>query len=119
MKALKKSLLVLIGLAILFTPASMASAHSVKEKVKFLEEVDHVDWYRVEGKNIIIGWRGLPDNFYGWNHRTAVKASLSSIYEVTVWSVRYRQKNWAPGRGGQICLTTAKFGRFGSSSCKK
>jgi hypothetical protein len=119
MKRWRKVVPGLLVLSLSFIPISMASAENLEKDVKFLEKVDAVGWYKVDGKNIIIGWKGLPDTFYGWNHRTAVKASLASLYEVNVWSVRHRQKNWAPGSGGQICVTTAKYGRLGKSNCKR
>jgi hypothetical protein len=119
MKRWKKIMSGLLVLGLYFIPISMVSAENLEKDVRFLKEVDAVSWYKVDGKDIIIGWKGLPDTFYGWNHRTAVKASLASLYEVNVWSVRHRQKNWLPGRGGHICVTTAKYGRFKKSNCTK
>lgn len=117
MKRWKKIKVGFLGLALFFTSISMVFAQDMKEGVKFLDKVDKVSWYKIDGKDIIIGWKGVPDNFYGLNHRTAVKASMSNLYEVNVWSVRHRQKDWLPGKGGQICVTTAKFGRLGKSNC--
>jgi len=119
MKKWKKFGMGFLVLGLWVFPVSLLFAQSLETRVKFLEDIDNVDWYKVYEKNIIIGWRGLPDNFYGWNHRTAVKASLASLYEVKVWSVRHRQKSWLPGKGGHICVTTAKSCRFGKSNCKK
>jgi len=119
MKRWKRNMVGILVLGLWFIPASMVSAQSLEKGVKFLEDIDEVGWYKVAGQDIVIGWKGLPANFYGWNHRTAVKASLVSLYEVNVWSVRHRQKNWSPGTGGHICVTTAKFGRFRQSNCKK
>ena len=33
------------------------------EGVKFLDEISEVEWYKVEGKNLIIGWKGIPKFF--------------------------------------------------------
>jgi hypothetical protein len=30
------------------------------EGVKFLDEIPEVEWYRVDRKSLIIGWRGIP-----------------------------------------------------------
>lgn len=120
---MKRSIKITVGVLILalwFLPASAgAFEKTVTNQIRFLDYVENVEWYKINGQNIIIGWKGLPDNFYAYNHRAAVKASKSSIYKVYVWSVRYPQKDWSPGRGGHLCITTAKFGRFGKSSCQK
>ncbi len=106
-------------LAFWFIPASTLAGQQLKQGITFLDNVEKVEWYRVNGKHIIIGWKGLPDDFYQWNYKTALKASKLSHYEVYVWAVRYHQKNWSPGEGGQICITTATRGRFGKTNCKK
>lgn len=120
---MKKPRKIAIGVLILllwFLPVlAGASQESLQDRIKFLDDIKNVAWYKIDGQNIIIGWKGLPDNFYDWNHKTAVKASKSSLYKVYVWSVRYSQKDWSPGKGGQLCITTAHMSRFGKSSCKR
>ena len=96
-----------------------ATQKSLQPTVQFLDNIQKVEWYKVEGRNIIIGWKGFPDDFYHLNYKAALNASKSTLYEVYVWSVRYPQKDWSPGEGGQICITTAQMGRFGKSNCKK
>jgi len=118
MKRSKKITLGILVLALWFLPVSEGVAKSLEDGVRFLKQVENVEWYRVDGQNIIIGWRRVPDNFYDWNHKTAVNASKSSLYKVYVWSVRSRYKDWSPGEGGQFCITTAQMGRLGKSSCK-
>ncbi|MBC8287019.1 MAG: hypothetical protein H8E42_06040 [Nitrospinae bacterium] len=120
MKKSKKITAWVLVLAFWFFPVSLgASQKNLQNRIKFLDNIENVEWYRVEGQNVIIGWKGVPENFYSWNHKTAVKASKASLYEVYVWSVRYTQKDWSPGKGGQLCITTAQMSRFGKSSCKK
>lgn len=96
-----------------------ATQKALVKRVQFLDNIQKVEWYKVKGRDIIIGWKGIPDNFYGLNYKAALDASKSTLYEVHVWSVRYPQKNWSPGDGGQVCITTAKMGRVGKSNCKK
>ncbi|MBT5470334.1 MAG: hypothetical protein HOK41_06990 [Nitrospina sp.] len=116
-KILRVSLFVVL-ISLFFV--SMAIAEKLEKRINFLDKVDKVDWYKVVGKkNVVIGWKGLPDNFYEWNQKAAINASKSSLYEVSVWSVRHRQKNWKPGQGGQICMTRAKYGRSDKTDCRK
>ena len=119
---MKKTKMLWIGfhavLVLLFF-TNISNAENLEKRIRFLDKVDKVDWYKVVGKkNVVIGWKGLPNNFYEWNHRVAVKASKSALYEIHVWSVRHRQKDWKPGQGGQICMSTAKYGRFNSTDCR-
>ena len=120
-KAMKnKTTVTVLMLALWLLPITAGAAQkTLVKRVQFLDKIQKVEWYKVEGKNIIIGWKGIPDNFYGLNCRADLDASKSSLYEVHVWSVRYPQKNWSPGDGGQVCITSAKMGCFGKSSCKK
>ncbi len=115
-----KTTITVLMLALWLLPfAAGAAQKTLVKRVQFLDNIPKVEWYKVEGRNIIIGWKGIPYNFYGLNYRAALDASKSTLYEVQVWSVRYPQKDWSPGDGGQVCITTAKMGRIGKSSCKK
>ena len=111
-------MLSLLILALFFIPASTLASQSFSQGIRFLDDVKEVEWYMVKGKNIIIGWKGLPDSFYRWNYKAALNASKLSHYKVHVWAVRYNQKGWSPGEGGQICMTTAIRGRLGKSNCR-
>ncbi len=115
-----KTMVTVLMLALWLLPITAeANQKNLAKRIQFLDNIKKVEWYKVEGRHIIIGWKGIPDNFYGLNYRAALDASKSTLYEVQVWSVRYPQKNWSPGDGGQVCITTAKMGRFGDSNCKK
>lgn len=70
-------------------------------------------------KKIIVSLLILALWFVPASMLAALNASKLSQYEVYVWAVRYHQKNWSPGEGGQICITTATRGRFGKTNCKK
>lgn len=119
MKVLKR--FIAGGLLLMFwvIPNSALSSQSLGKNLRFLDTVEEIDWYLVDEKNIIIGWKGIPDNFYGWNHRAAIRASKVSLYEVNVWSVRHNRKGWRPGKGGQLCSITAKYGRLKKADCRK
>ena len=119
MKRSKEVIAGLLVLALWFIPASALAAKKPQKGITFLDDVKKVEWYRVHGKHIIIGWKGLPEDFYHWNYKAALNASKATLYKVHVWSVRYSQKSWSPGEGGQICITTAHMGRFGKTNCKK
>ena len=38
-----------------------------------------------------------------------LNANKSTLYELHVWSVRYRHENLSPGDGGQVCITNSKW----------
>jgi hypothetical protein len=119
MKNLKKVMLGFLILSLWLIPTSTLAAGKSYEGITFLDDVKKVEWYKIDGRHIIVGWKGLPDDFYQWNYKTAIKASKLSRQKVHVWSVRYNQKLWSPGEGGQICITTATWGRFEKTNCRK
>lgn len=119
---MKTSIKIILGLLILtfwFIPTSVLASQKAHGGIEFLNDVENVGWYKVNGEHIIIGWKGLPDNFYGWNYKAALKASKFSRNKIHVWAVRNNQKDWSPGYGGQICITTATKGRFEKTNCRK
>ncbi len=61
-----------------------ATQKNLPKRVQFLDSIQKVEWYKVEGRNIIIGWKGIPDNFYGLSYKAARNASKSSLYEIQV-----------------------------------
>ena len=120
MKVSKKVRMGIPLLLFLLFPISAYSAQDVSEKLGFMEGVKEVDWYKViDSRNIVLGWKVIPDTFYGWNHKAAISASKLSFHEVKVWSVRFSNKSWRPGEGGQICYTLAKKGRVKKTNCRR
>jgi hypothetical protein len=88
--------------------------------VKFLDKVPEVEWYRVDGKSLIIGWRGIPQFFPHTNRRAAMRATISTGREVQVWAVRHNQKKWKIGSGDSpICTVTARNGRVKTDTCPR
>ena len=119
---MKRSKLIIAGLLILavwFNPTSTLAAKKTHEGIHFLDDVKKVEWYKVEGEHIIVGWKGLPDDFYTLNYQTALEASKLTRNKVYVWAVRYHQKDWVPGEGGQICISTAAKGVSVKTNCRK
>jgi len=55
---------ILLAILILLTSLTFSHANSLEkamiEGVKFLDEIPEVEWYRVDRKSLIIGWRGIP-----------------------------------------------------------
>ena len=55
------SLLALILALNFASPAQPSSfKNNIIKGVKFLDDIEEVEWYRVEGKSLIIGWKGVP-----------------------------------------------------------
>ena len=112
----------LLASFLLLTFISFAHANAMEdaliEGVKFLDDVQEVEWYRVEGKSLIIGWKGIPKLFTRFNRRAATRATISTGRGVRVWAVRHNQKNWKVGGGDpHICFVIAKNGRVKTDTC--
>lgn len=111
-------------LASLFLSMSLNFAHAnalesaLIEGVKFLDDVPGVEWYRVDGRTLIIGWKGIPQFFPHTNRKAARRAALATGKEVHIWAVRHNQKKWSVGSGASsICSVSAKNGLIKSDNC--
>ena len=90
---LKPTLLAILILSTFFTSAHANSLeNALIDGVKFLDDVPEVEWYRVDGRSLIIGWRGIPQFFPHTNRRASTRATISTGREVHVWAVRHNQK---------------------------
>ena len=118
---LKPTLLAILILSTFFTSAHANSLeNTLIDGVKFLDDVSEAEWYRVDGRSLIIGWRGIPQFFPHTNRRAATRATISTGREVHVWAVRHNQKKWTVGGGeSHICSVTAKNGRVKTDTCPR
>ena len=118
---LKSTLLAILILSTFFTSAHANSlGNALIDGVKFLDDVPEVEWYRVDGRSLIIGWRGILQFFPHTNRRAATRATISTGREVHVWAVRHNQKKWTVGGGeSHICSVTAKNGRVKTDTCPR
>jgi hypothetical protein len=112
----------LLASFILLASFSFAHANALEdaliEGVKFLDDVQEVEWYRVEGKSLIIGWKGIPSIFTRTNRRAAIRATISTGRGIRIWAVRHNQKKWRVGGGDpHICFVIAKTGRVTTDTC--
>ena len=116
---LKPTLLASLILSTLFTLAHASSLeNSLIEGVKFLDDVTKVEWYRVDGRSLNIGWRGIPQFFPHTSRRAATRATISTGREIHVWAVPHNQKKWTVGGGeSHICSVSAKNGRVKTDTC--
>ncbi|MBC8284642.1 MAG: hypothetical protein H8E32_12570 [Nitrospinae bacterium] len=90
------------------------------EGVKFLDTISEVEWYKVEGRSLVIGWKGIPKFFPHTNRKAAMRANIATGREVHVWAVRHTQKNWQVGSGrSYICFVSAINGRVKNGNCKR
>ncbi len=109
-------------LALIFSiPAQPSSLKkNMIEGVKFLDTVPEVEWYKVEGRSLIIGWKGIPKFFPHMNRKAAIRANIATSREVHVWAVRHTQKNWHVGSGkSYICFVSANNGRVSTGNCNR
>ena len=73
------SFLVLILALNITSPAQSSSfKNNIIKGVKFLDDTEEVEWYRVEGKSLIIGWKGVPKYLPHTNRRAAIRGSLAT-----------------------------------------
>ena len=107
---------------ILLTSFTLAQANALEDSliqgIKFLDDVPEVEWYRVDGSTLIIGWKGIPKFFPHTNRKSAIRGTITIGKKIQVWAVRHNQKKWAVGSGEPfICSVSAKNGRVKSDTC--
>ncbi len=120
MKRITFSFILLI-LTLHFASSAQSSSFDelIIDGVKFLDKVPEVEWYKVDGESLIIGWRGIPKFFPHMNRKAAVRGSIATGHKVHVWAVRHTQKNWNVGSGkSYICFLTAMNGRIKNDTCR-
>ncbi len=105
-----------------FLTINFAHANAIEsafiEGVKFLDDIPEVEWYRVDGRTLIIGWKGIPQFFPHTNRKAARRGALATGKEVHVWAVRHNQRKWSVGGGApSICSVSAKNGKVKSDTC--
>ncbi|MCH8158088.1 MAG: hypothetical protein IID18_10135, partial [Nitrospinae bacterium] len=83
-----------------------------------LRDVPEIRWVKVDKKNIVIGWKGIPSNFPMINRTAAVNANKAVGYLIHVWSVRHTQKKWTIGTKPYLCKTVAERRRIQQSACR-
>ncbi|MBC8286457.1 MAG: hypothetical protein H8E42_03175 [Nitrospinae bacterium] len=116
---LKSTLLVslFLSLCLNFAHANTLE-NALIEGVKFLDDVPGVEWYRVDGRTLIIGWKGIPRVFPHTNRKAARRATIATGKEIHVWAVRHNQRKWSVGSGiSSICSVLARNGRVQSDTC--
>ena len=121
---MKKFIFIFSTIILAFCFSASAQATSLEKNMikgaKFLDDISEVGWYRVEGKSLIIGWKGLPNDLPHTNRKAAIRGSIATGREVHVWSVRSSQKNWNVGSGkAYICFISAINGRVKNGNCKR
>jgi hypothetical protein len=107
---------------IIFTNPSFSNASALEnamiDGVKFLDDIPEVEWYRVSGKNLVIGWKGIPQIFSRINLRAAIRSTITTGRETQVWAVRHHQKKWEVGNEDpDIWWVIARNGRVKSDTC--
>lgn len=112
----------LLASFMLYFFVSLAHADSFEaaliKEVHFLDSIPEVEWYHVEGKNLIIGWKSIPPAFPRTNRKAALQATRVTNQEIHVWAVRHNQKKWSVGSGeSYICLVTARNGHVKKDNC--
>ena len=92
---------------------------SMLDGVKFLDDIHEVEWYRIDGRNLIIGWKRIPNLFTHTNRRAAIRAAIATGGNVHVWAVRYGEKKWKVGSGrSYICsIAVNNIGQVKKDTC--
>ena len=90
------SFLALILALNITSPAQSSSfKNNITKGVKFLDDTEEVEWYRVEGKSLIIGWKGVPKYLPHTNRRAAIRGSLATgreKYTFEPYSIRRKNR---------------------------
>lgn len=106
-----------LSLFINFAHAS-ALESALIEGVKFLDDIPEVEWYRLDGSTLIIGWKGIPKFFPYTNRKAAIHSTITTGKKVQVWAFRHNQKKWTVGKEESfICSVLEKNGRVKTDTC--
>ena len=121
---MNKLIFSLIALILALNIASPAQSSSFNKNiikgVKFLDDIDEVEWYRIEERSLIIGWKGVPKDIQHTNPKAAIRGNLATRRKIHVWAVRHTQKKWHVGSGkSYICFVSAINGRVKNWNCKR
>ena len=94
---MNKIIFIFFALMLALNVASPAQSSSFKNNlirgVKFLDDIEKIEWYRVEGKNLLIGWKGVPKYIQHTNRKPGIWVRIASGLDVDIWTVRHAQKN--------------------------
>ncbi|MDC0946289.1 hypothetical protein OAS18_02055 [Nitrospinaceae bacterium] len=92
------SFLALILALNITSPAQSSSfKKNIIKGVKFLDDTEEVEWYRVEGKSLIIIWKGLPKYLQHTNRRATIYGSLATgreKYTFGPYAMRRKNRRW-------------------------
>jgi hypothetical protein len=107
---------------IIFTNPSFSNASALEnamiDGVKFLDDIPEMEWYRVSGKSLVIGWKEIPQIFSRIKLRASIRSTITTGRETQVWAVRHHHKKWKVGNGdSKICWGIARNGRVKSDTC--
>ncbi len=121
---MNKIIISLFALFLALNVTSPAQSSSFKNNlikgVKFLDDIEEVEWYRVDGKSLVIGWKGVPKYLQHTNRRAGIRGSIATGREVHIWAVRHTQKKWRVGSGkSYLCFVSAINGRVKNGNCKR
>lgn len=74
---MNKIIFSLLALILALNVASPVQSSSFKnniiEGVKFLDDIEEVEWCRVERESLIIGWKGVPKYLPHTNRKAAIR----------------------------------------------
>jgi hypothetical protein len=85
----------MLALNVVSTAQSSSFQNNLIRGVKSLDDIEEIEWYRVEGKNLLIGWKGVPKYLQHTNCRAGILGSIATGHELHIWAVRHTHEKMA------------------------
>jgi hypothetical protein len=90
----------------------------LKERLSYLDEVSEISWVEIDGNNVYIGFRSIPEDYDMIVRAAAFHGNNAIDFGVHVWAIDAKYTGWRPGQGKPfICEATARYGRVQDSNC--
>ena len=84
----------------------------LKEKLNYLNDMEAVSWWEVDGNDVFINFHDLSFNWKAAIRMAATLGNRATDFGVHVWALNGKQRGWRPGDGGYLENVTARYGKL-------
>jgi len=92
--------------------ASSSQLNIIEQELQYLNDIEEIAWYEVDGNDIYIGFNRRPNDISFILRGAALRANKVTNFGVHVWGVNANQKGWRPGDGPYYEEVTARYGEI-------
>ena len=84
----------------------------LKETLKYLDDMEAVSWWEVDGNDVYINFNDISFNYKVAIRMAATLGNRATDFGVHVWALNGKQRGWRPGDGGYLDNVTARYGKL-------